>query len=163
MANKLDRCPCGTQLLPRSLYRTEAVEIRFYWCPQCNESRHEIIDGDLPGCVDCESWQVVVNRVDERKLRVECRECGAIASFESAPAGPMPKLPGALADSAEYAAEVIRALRIAGAGEEFVYAFQKTRLLISDSSKGSVPEERVAEFSAAVEEFFLIRDRRRTA
>jgi hypothetical protein len=53
-------------------------------------------------------------------------------------------------------AETLDALHKAGAPPQIAYAYKKTGMLVMESSKDHIPKDRLKEWNAAIDEYFLI-------
>jgi hypothetical protein len=58
-------------------------------------------------------------------------------------------------------AETLEALRKAGAPPQIAYAYKKTGMLVMESSKDNIPKDRLKEWDAAIDEYFLIEEARK--
>ena len=53
-------------------------------------------------------------------------------------------------------AETLEALRKSGAPPQIAYAYKKTGMLVMERTKRSIPKDRLKEWNAAIDEYFLI-------
>lgn len=61
-------------------------------------------------------------------------------------------------DLDELTAETVKAMELAGTRPEMIYAFRKTGLLVSEDNIDKLPQSSLAEWEAAVEEYFALID-----
>lgn len=50
--------------------------------------------------------------------------------------------------------QILEAMRLAGIAPQFIYAYHKTGLILTEDDRATYPEEILREYQAAIEEFF---------